>query len=111
MRHCPECDRLFPSSHDLCPACWERLLPGEPRREGSLRLVYATGALYEAEMIETLLENEGIPCLKIPGSGASLWPLAIASELNWTRLYVHRENASLARDLIAEVTGRKSSDP
>jgi hypothetical protein len=66
--------------------------------------------LYEAEMIETLLENEGIPCLKVPGSGASLWPLAISSALTTTRLYVHRENRRAARALIAEVTGGEATD-
>jgi len=110
LRHCPECERPFPSHHDVCPVCWEHLVHGEPRREGRLRLVFATGVLYEAEMIENLLQNEGIPCLKVPSPGASLW-LAISSPIHWTRLYVHRENAPLARELIAEVTGRKSSDP
>lgn len=110
MRHCPVCSGRFRERQDICPACWERLLPGEPPREPGLRLVYATGALYEAEMIETLLENEGIPCLRMPGSGASLWSLAISSPLTWTRLYVHRENARAARVLIAEVTGGKATD-
>jgi hypothetical protein len=108
--HCPECGGRFRGGQDICPACWERIVPGEPQQASGLRLVYATGALYEAEMIETLLENEGIPCLKVPGSGASLWPLAISSPLTWTRLYVHRENARAAGELIAEVTGGKATD-
>ncbi|MFQ5598991.1 MAG: putative signal transducing protein [Candidatus Krumholzibacteriia bacterium] len=104
MRHCPECGHTFPSQQDVCPQCWEHLSPGKPRRRPRLRLVYSTTALYEAEMIENLLQNEGIPCLKIPGPGAILWPSS-ASPLALTRLYVHAELASAARELIAEVTG------
>lgn len=106
MRHCPDCGQTFPVQRDICPDCWERLNPGPFRREPRLRLVFTTNALYEAEMIETLLANEGIPTLKVPGSGAILWPLTTASPLTMTRLYVHRDMLSAARDLIAEVTGK-----
>lgn len=110
MRHCPECGRTFHSHFDICPDCWELLAPGKPQREGRLRLVFATAALYEAEMIEALLENEGIPCLKVPGSGAMLWPVVVAPPLGKTRIYVHRELAPAALELIAEVTGSRATD-
>lgn len=105
MRHCPDCGQTYPATRDICPECWERLDPGRPPRDPRLRLVYTTNALYQAEMIEALLENEGIPCLKIAGSGAMLWPLTTASPLTMTRLYVHRDVVNVARDLIAEITG------
>ena len=105
MRHCPDCGKTYSLHRDICPECWERLDQGCPRREPQLQLVYTTTALYEADMIETLLTNEGIPSLKIPSSGAMLWPVTTASPLTMTRLYVHRDLASAARDLIAEVTG------
>ena len=110
MRHCPECGRSFKTPHDICPDCWERLAPGKPRRDDRLRLVFASTALYEAEMIEALLENEGIPCLKVPGPGARLWPLVVSPPLGNTRLYVHRELAPAALELIAEVTGSAVTD-
>ena len=106
MRHCPDCGQTYPQHRDICPECWERLDDGHPRRQPRLGLVYTTNALYEAEMIETLLANEGIPCLKIPSSGAMLWPLTTASPLTMTRLYVHRAMLGAARDLITEVTGK-----
>ncbi len=106
MRHCPDCGQTYRSNQDICPECWERLDPGRPHREPRLRLVYTANALYQAEMIETLLENEGIPCLKIPGSGAMLWPVTTASPLTMTRLYVHRDQVAAARVLISEVTGQ-----
>ena len=110
LSHCPECRRSYLRSYDLCPDCWERLVPGAPRRQGRLRLVYAASGLYEAEMIEAMLANEGIPCLKVPGSGAGLWPVAVPVSLCITRLYVHRELAPTALELIAEITGNAVTD-
>jgi hypothetical protein len=110
LRHCGECSRTFSAGYDICPDCWERLSPGKPRQGSRLQLVYATAALYEAEMIEALLENEGIPCLKVPGPGAMLWPVVVAPPLGKTRIYVHRELAQAARELIAEITGSKVTD-
>ena len=51
---------------------------GEPSHPGRLSLVFETNAFYEADMLATLLRNEGIPCLEIPSSRALLWPAAIA---------------------------------
>jgi hypothetical protein len=110
VRHCPECRRTYKSRLDLCPECWERLAPGGPRLGSALSLVFETGAFYEADMLETLLKNEGIPCLKIPGSGALLWPMAVTHALTRTRLYVRADMAPLATELIAEVTGGESHD-
>lgn len=110
MSFCPECARAYPAGRDICPACWERLQPGKPRRGSSLALVFETNAFYEADMLETLLQNEGIPCLKIPSHGALLWPAAISWPRMHTRLYVRADTASAARALIAEVTGGWDAD-
>ena len=104
MRHCPECRRAHPSRRDICPDCWERLVPGRPRRPSSLSLVFETDAFYEADMLETLLRNEGIPCLRIPSHGLLLWPATYAA-LGPTRLYVRADTERAASALIAEVTG------
>jgi hypothetical protein len=61
-------------------------------------------------MIEALLENEGIPCLTVPGPGARIWPLVVSPPLGNIRLYVHREMAPAALELIAEVTGEAATD-
>ena len=110
MRHCPECRRPYRTRRDICPECWERLEPGPPRRGSSLSLVFETGALFEADMLETLLRNEGIPCLKVPGAGSLVWTMAAAYTLAWTRLYVRADMAELAAALIAEVTGGAGPD-
>lgn len=110
MVHCPECRRPFASQHEICPGCWEHLVPGAPPREGRLRLVYTASAWYEAEMIEALLANEGIPCLKVLGSGAGLLPVVVPVSMGTTRLYVHRDMAPAALDLITEITGSAVAD-
>lgn len=110
MVHCPECHRTYTVHRDICPGCWERLVPGAPPREGRLRLVYTASAWYEAEMIEALLANEGIPCLKVLGSGAGLLPVVVPVSMGATRLYVHRDMAQTALDLIAEITGSAVAD-
>ena len=108
MLHCPDCHREFPPAYDVCPDCWERLAQGKPR--GRLQLVYTTNALYDAEMIETLLQNEGIHCLKVKAPGAGLLSLNVPSPLSLTRLYVHRGMAQAALEIITEVTGSAVSD-
>ena len=110
MVHCPECRRPFATHRDICPSCWEHLVPGAPPREALLRLVYTASAWYEAEMIEVLLATEGIPCLKILGSGAGLLPVVVPVSMGTTRLYVHRDMAPAALDLIAEITGSVVAD-
>jgi hypothetical protein len=87
-----------------------RLEPGEPSQASSLSLVFETNAFYEADMLETLLRNEGIPCLKIPSGQALLWPAASASPLTRTRLFVRADMALAASELLAEVTGGDQND-
>jgi hypothetical protein len=67
-------------------------------------MVYETHVPYEAEMILVMLRNEGIPCMKVPGHGSVLWPLATASPLTLSRVYVHAANLALAHSLVDEVT-------
>jgi hypothetical protein len=111
VRHCPECSRVYRSSRDICPECWERLESGRPTRGSKLSLVFETGAFYEADMLATLLQNEGIPVLKVPGHNALLWPLGTAYPLVRTRLYVRTDMAPQAAALIAEVTGGDHGAP
>lgn len=111
MHHCPECGRLYPPSQDVCPECWERVAPGTPRRESDLSLVYETGAAYEADMVEALLQNEGIPCLRVPSPAALLWPVAGLNSIGSLRLFVRADMAAAAAALIAEVTWGGPVDP
>lgn len=73
-------------------------------------MVYETHIPYEAEMIQVMLRNEGIPCMKVPGHGSVLWPLATATPLTRSRLYVHAANLALARSLVDEVTRGETRD-
>jgi hypothetical protein len=110
VRHCPECRRTYRTRHDICPECWERLEGGLPHRRSTLSLVFETGAIFEAEMLETLLRNEGIPCLSVPSHGGLLWTMASAYPLTWTRLYVRADMVEQAAALVAEVTGGGRSE-
>lgn len=105
MRHCPECRRPCRQSATVCPDCWTLLVDGPPPAAGALALVYEAHSVYEADMIEDLLSNEGIPCIRKPELGAL--PAAVLGPMAATlvRLYVHHEVAVLAAELIAEVTG------
>ena len=110
MRNCQECGRAWPTHHDICPDCWEPTQENAPEPGERLRLVYQTHTPYEAEMVQVMLRNEGIPCLKIPGQGAVLWPVATASPLTQARLYVHAGNFALAQSLVDEITGGEHPD-
>ena len=105
MHHCPECRRPYRPSVDVCPDCWVALVDGAPPPSGRLELVYETSAVYEADMIEALLREEDIACLRMPAHGALPGSLVGAIVLPGLQIYVRAEVASLARELIAEVTG------
>lgn len=111
MRHCQECGHPWPSQHDICPDCWEPTQEGPPEPAGQLRMVYETHAPYEAEMVLVMLRNEGIPSMRVPGQGAVLWPLATASPLTLTRVYVHAANLTWAKSLVEEITRGEPHTP
>ena len=81
VRHCQECSQEWPDQHDICPDCWVPTHEEAAEPAGRLRMVYQTHAPYEAEMILGMLNNEGIPSMRVPGHGAVLWPMATASPL------------------------------
>ena len=105
MRHCPECRRPCRNSVTICPDCWTPLAEGPPPAQGRLTLVYEARTLYEADMIEAFLHDEGIPCLRVAAHGAL--PAALMGPMANTslRLFVRCEVATLAAELIDEVTG------
>lgn len=109
MRHCPECRSVHSEQRDICPDCWRRLVPGEPARE-RLALVHEADAFFEADLVETLLRDEGIPCLRLPARGALPSALAGLPALSGVRIYVRAEEAGAARELIAEVTGKHETE-
>lgn len=111
MHHCPECGRLYRPSQDVCPDCWEHVAPGTPRQNSDLSLVFETGVTYEVDMLEALLHNEGIPCMRVPSQAALLWPVAGFNPIGGLRLYVRSDMAQAARALIAEVTAGNRFDP
>ena len=111
MRHCQECGHSWPDHHDICPDCWEATQDGPPEPLGKLRVVFQTYAPYEAEMVLVMLRNEGIPCMKVPGHGSVLWPMAPASPLTLTRVYVHAGNLAWAQSLVDEITTGDSNAP
>ncbi len=110
MRHCPECRNVYPAPRDICPECWSRLVPGPPPRQPSLALVHEAGAFFEADLVETLLREEGIPCLRLPARGALPSALAGLAALAGVRIYVRAEEAPAARELVAEVMGRRETE-
>ena len=109
MRHCPECRSIYSEQRDICPDCWRRLVPGPPARS-RLTLVHQADAFFEADLVETLLLDEGIPCLRLPALGALPPALAGLPALSGVRIYVRAEEAGVARELIAEVTGQRETE-
>lgn len=106
MRHCPECHRPYRSSVTICPECWTSLAEGPPPpATGRMTLVYEARTFFEADMIEAYLRDEGIPCLRVPARGALpaafMGPMAATNQ----RLFVRSEVATLAAELIDEITG------
>ena len=97
--HCPGCGAEYPSSERFCDACSLPLVPaGEPAQPGRAALrarkilpQYAEGPPVrvartqnqpEAEMVEQLLLDAGIPCLirRAPGADVPDFLAACAPE-------------------------------
>jgi len=104
MRHCPECRRVYPPRFDVCPDCWATVQPGAPPERRRLSLVYVAEAVCEADMLASLLYEEGIPCLRLPAHGALPMPWGMLTQPG-TRLYVRADMAVRARTFVAEVMG------
>lgn len=109
IRHCPDCRRCFAARCDVCPDCWTRLAEGPAPGEDELTLVYESHVFFEADLLESLLRDEGIPCLRVPAPGALPWSLAGVPALAGLRLYVPAALAPAAAGLIDEVTGGRGS--
>jgi hypothetical protein len=109
VRHCPECRLPFAPQRDVCPECWTRLASGPPP-ERRLSLVIETRAFYEADLLETALREEGIPCLRLPAHGALPWSIAGIPALAGARLYVHPEMTAAAREVVFEVLGGRETE-
>ena len=78
-------------------------MDGRPVAAHELSLVFETHALFEADLLEGVLRDEGIPCVRVP-NGVTLPPGP--DSLTRLRLYVRADMASLASVLVTEVIGR-----
>ena len=76
-------------------------MAGEPGRRDSLSLLYRTAALYEADLLQAALADEGIPCLRV-GSPLDL-PVGPSSRV--MRIYVRADTLGAARELLASLLG------
>jgi hypothetical protein len=85
----------------VCPDCWEPLQAGEPGRRDSLSLLYRTTALYEADLLQAALADEGIPCLRV---GSPLDP-PVGPNSRVMRVYVRADTLVAARELLASLLG------
>lgn len=102
MRHCPECRQPHALRRDVCPECWVVLAEGEPASRDRLSLVFETHVLFEADLLEGVFHDEGIPCVRVP-NGVTL-PTGL--DLTCLRLYVRSDMATAASTLADEVLGR-----
>jgi hypothetical protein len=108
MRHCPECRHSYPGAVDLCPRCWVHLAPGPPQAPNRLALVFETGQMFEADLVEAALRDEGIPCLRSPGQAAVAWPFGGALTQGGVRFFVPEDLAALAAEVVSEVAGDRA---
>jgi hypothetical protein len=80
------------------------LADGQPQPGNQLSLLFETSVLFEADLLEGVLRDEGIPCVRVP-NGVTLPPGP--DSLTRLRLYVRADMAAWASDLVSVVTGRR----
>jgi hypothetical protein len=103
VRHCPECQHTYDGPVDVCPECWVNLAPGAPRPGHALSLVCETAAVFEADLLEALLWDEGIPCVRVARAHALPPPFATAQG---QRVYVRADMAATASEIAIALLGR-----
>jgi len=103
VRHCPECQHSYAAPADVCPECWVSLAAGEARPAHALSLVCETAAVFEADLLEALLWDEGIPCVRVPRAHAL--PTAFAPAQG-QRVYVRADMAATAGEIAVALLGR-----
>jgi hypothetical protein len=105
-RHCPDCHHTYSARTDICPECWVNLKPGGARPAHALSLVCETHAAFEADLLEALLWDEGIPCVRVPRElslPATLAPVA------GQRVYVRADMAAVAAEIAVALLGRSGT--
>ena len=93
MLYCENCGALYEG--EKCPLCRKRA--GREPREDDLCLLTERGQI-EADMLEDVLKQNGIPCLKKSVSGAGI-AMYTGLMLESFRMYVNYPDYDQAREI------------
>ncbi|MFH1515971.1 MAG: DUF2007 domain-containing protein [bacterium] len=109
---CPACGAAIDADATACPECRLELsaknaiVPDITRESDELISLFKLNDSMEAQLIKTLLEDDGIPCMVSEGGITSFFGASTGGEFSFTRVKV-MVPASRAKDAIKSLAGHK----
>ena len=102
---CPRCNATYPWGTTVCPACHVSLeLPGGETRESSPAQIFETWDRPSVDVVISLLEAHGVPCL-VRGTHDTAH-LGIGPANFW-RVFVRASDERLAQEILDAEIGRE----
>lgn len=105
---CPRCNATYPWGTTVCPACHVGLdLTGSDVRERPTVLVFETWDRPSADVVVSLLEAHGVPCL-VRGTQDSMH-LGLGPASFW-RVFVRASDGRTAQEILDAEIGREDAE-
>lgn len=105
---CPRCHITYPWGTTVCPTCHVGLqLPGDETRERPATLIFETCDRPSVDIVVSLLEARGVPCL-VRGTGdTTLFGIGPA---NFWRVFVRASDEHEAQEILDAEIGREDAE-
>lgn len=110
--HCPACNTKIEAGATTCPECRlelsakDLIVPDMKKESDDLISLFKLNDSIEAQLLKTLLEDDGIPCMVSEGGMTSFFGASTGGGFSFTRIKV-MVPASRAKDAIKALAGHK----
>jgi hypothetical protein len=105
---CPRCRAAYPWGATVCPACHVGLdLTGGETRERPAALIFETWDRASVDVVVSLLEAYGVPCLVRGTSDTAHFGIGPA---NFWRVFVRASDERAAQEILDAEIGREEAE-
>ena len=102
---CPQCHSTYPWGVTVCPTCHVGLdLAGNETRERPAALIFETWDRLSVDVIVSLLEAQGVPCLVRGTDDTAHFGIGPAS---FWRVFVRASDERVAQEILDAEIGRE----
>lgn len=105
---CPQCNGTYPWGTTVCPTCHVGLeLPGGETREKPAALIFETWDRPSVDVVVSLLEAHGLPCLVRGTDDTMHFGIGPA---NFWRVFVRASDEQVAQEILDAEIGREDAE-